>query len=656
MAGYTRQDTANNIANGNVIDADDFDAEYNAVEGAFNASTGHKHDGSAGEGSPIEKVGPSQDLIVSASSVLPKTTDTLDLGSSSGAKFKDAFFTGTVTSEDLAVTGGSVLTGNATVGGTLGVTGATTLSSTAAITGNTTVGGTLGVTGASTLDSAAVTNNATVGGTLGVTGNSTLSGTLDVTGDTTAGGTLGVTGNTTVGGTLGVTGATTLSGAVNIGADTLAEYVQDTVGGMVSGNSESGITVTYQDTEGTLDFNVADPAISLTGGVTGSATMYDLGNVSITTALDSAAVRAKFSAGTGIDISSNGAISGENATTTNKGIASFDTTDFVVTSGAVALRHAGVKDIVGGMVSGNSENGISVTYQSVDGTLDFNVDDPTISLTGAVTGSATMTNLGNVSIATTATSDPTITLTGAVTGSGTMTNLGNVSISTSATADPTLTLTGDASGSTTFTNLSSASLSVTVANDSHTHDGRYYTETESDSRFTASAGDIMTGNLRFNDGVAATFGSGNDAEFYVNSSGTQHLYLDLNSGINNFIIRDGSTVKFTFNDNGNFTSVGSATATAFYYSSDERLKENIAPVTGALDVITKLRGVEFDWKEDNTHDIGVIAQEVEAHIPEAVTQSEDTNHKTVSAAPIIAYLIEAVKELKAEVDRLNDKP
>ena len=47
MAGYTRQDTANNIANGNVIDADDFDAEYNALEAAFNATTGHKHDGTS---------------------------------------------------------------------------------------------------------------------------------------------------------------------------------------------------------------------------------------------------------------------------------------------------------------------------------------------------------------------------------------------------------------------------------------------------------------------------------------------------------------------------------------------------------------------------------------------------------------------------------
>jgi len=614
MAGYTRQDTANNIANGNVIDADDFDAEYNAVEGAFNASTGHKHDGTAGEGSPITKVGPSQDLIVSSSSVLPKTTDTLDLGASSGAKFKDAFFTGTVTSEDLAVTGGSVLTGNATVGGTLGVTGATTLSSTAAITGNTTVGGTLGVTGASTLDSAAVTNNATVGGTLGVTGNSTLSGSLAVTGNTTAGGTLGVTGNTTISGTLGVTGSSTLAGNVSVEGKTIGEYIQDTVGGMVSGNSENGITVTYQDTDGTLDFNVADPVISLTGGATGSATMTNLGNVSITTALDSAAVRAKFSAGEGIDISSSGVISGENASTSNRGIASFNSTDFSVSSGAVSLQAERIQDIVGGMVSGNSENGISVTYQDGDGTLDFNVNDPTISLTGAVTGSAIMTNLGNVSIATTA------------------------------TADPTLTLTGDVTGSATFTNLGNASLSATVANDSHTHDGRYFTETESNNLFTASAGDIMTGNLRFNDGIAATFGSGNDAELYVNSSGTQHLYLDLNSGINNFIIRNGSDTIFTFNDNGAFTATGDITA-----YSDARLKDNVQTIDGALDKVAAMRGVTYH--KDGKQGTGVIAQEMQEVMPEVVMQNDE--YLSVAYGNLVGVLIEAVKELKAEVEELK---
>jgi len=87
----------------------------------------------------------------------------------------------------------------------------------------------------------------------------------------------------------------------------------------------------------------------------------------------------------------------------------------------------------------------------------------TLSLTGAVTGSASIDGSGNVSLATTNTADPVITLTGAVTGSGTMTNLGSVSITTTATSDPTITLAGDLSGSATLTNLGSATLTATIA-------------------------------------------------------------------------------------------------------------------------------------------------------------------------------------------------
>ena len=89
----------------------------------------------------------------------------------------------------------AVVTNNATVGGTLGVTGLSTLNS-AAVTTNATVGGALDVTGLSTLNSAAVTTNATVGGTLDVTGLSTLNSAA-VTTNATVGGTLDVTGTTT---------------------------------------------------------------------------------------------------------------------------------------------------------------------------------------------------------------------------------------------------------------------------------------------------------------------------------------------------------------------------------------------------------------------------------------------------------------------------
>lgn len=269
MAGYTRQDTANNIANGNVIDADDFDAEYNAIESGFNASTGHKHDGTAGEGAPITKVGPSQDLIISGSQVLPKTANTLDLGSNS-TRFKNAYIDGTIVSDALTVTD------NATVGGTLGVTGATTLSSTAAITGNTTVGGTLEVTAASTLASAAVTNNATVGGTLGVTGNSTIGGTLGVTGQITG----NVTGNVTGDLTGNADTATALATARTITIDGDVDATATSFDG--TGNIILSTTLdTVNSNVGSFGSSTAIPVVTVNGKglVTGVST------ASITTAL-----------------------------------------------------------------------------------------------------------------------------------------------------------------------------------------------------------------------------------------------------------------------------------------------------------------------------------------------------------------------------------
>jgi len=126
MAGYTRQAAAN-ITTGSVIDAADFNDEYNQVQSAFNASTGHTHDGTAAEGAPIEKVGPSQDLVVTASQVRPKTTNTLDLGTSA-LQYKDGFFDGTVRTDSLTVDENAVITGNLNLGGslTLGGGGLTT--------------------------------------------------------------------------------------------------------------------------------------------------------------------------------------------------------------------------------------------------------------------------------------------------------------------------------------------------------------------------------------------------------------------------------------------------------------------------------------------------------------------------------------------------
>jgi hypothetical protein len=110
--GYTRNDTINNIADGNIINAADFDGEYDAIEAAFNSSTGHSHDGTSGEGGPVTVLGPAQDFVASTTEIKPKTTNTLDIGTSL-LQFKDLYLAGTANLVDVTTTGDVTLTGAA---------------------------------------------------------------------------------------------------------------------------------------------------------------------------------------------------------------------------------------------------------------------------------------------------------------------------------------------------------------------------------------------------------------------------------------------------------------------------------------------------------------------------------------------------------------
>ena len=101
-----------------------------------------------------------------------------------------------------------------------------------------------------------------------------------------------------------------------------------------------------------------------------------------------------------------------------------------------------------------------------------------------------------------------------------------------------------------------------------------------------------------------------------------------------------------------------------YYSSDRRLKENITPIKNPLVKLSKINGVEFDWKPtteeekrfvhaNEGHDIGVIAQEIEKVLPETVETRKKSGYKAVKYEKIVPLLIEAIKELKQEVDELK---
>ena len=254
------------------------------------------------------------------------------------------------------------------------------------------------------------------------------------------------------------------------------EAVQDIIGGMVSTNTESGISVTYDDTNGKLDFNVNDPVITITGDVDGSATMTNLGDTTINVTLDtvnsnvgtfgsttsipvltvngkglvtaastvSVATTLGLAAdtgtdsislltdtlniigGEGIDTSINAAtntltIAAEDASSSNKGVATFNTSGFVVTSGDVVLKGNVAQSVNGDSgsatpasnaftIAGTSAQGITtsatgstVTITATDasttqkGVASFNTNNFTVS-SGAVStkditlGSTTLTN------------------------------------------------------------------------------------------------------------------------------------------------------------------------------------------------------------------------------------------------------------------------
>jgi hypothetical protein len=97
--------------------------------------------------------------------------------------------------------------------------------------------------------------------------------------------------------------------------------------------------------------------------------------------------------------------------------------------------------------------------------------------------------------------------------------------------------------------------------------------------------------------------------------------------------------------------------------SDQRLKDDVQTIENASEKVSKLRGVEYTWNEGSRkgqREIGVIAQEVEAVVPEVVHEKKlpfvgDETYKTVDYEKLVALLIESNKELAARVETLEAK-
>jgi len=147
------------------------------------------------------------------------------------------------------------------------------------------------------------------------------------------------------------------------------------------------------------------------------------------------------------------------------------------------------------------------------------------------------------------------------------------------------------------------------------------------------------------------------AKFYLD--GISDTYMSEYSA-NEFEIVTGNTRKFALSG-GNLYHTGSINSNHSF--SDERLKDNIVVIPNALEKVSSLRGITFTRKDDGSVGTGLIAQELEKVLPEAVYESKtiDTlenpdaeEWKAINYGNTVGLLVEAIKELEARIKTLED--
>jgi hypothetical protein len=120
------------------------------------------------------------------------------------------------------------------------------------------------------------------------------------------------------------------------------------------------------------------------------------------------------------------------------------------------------------------------------------------------------------------------------------------------------------------------------------------------------------------------------------------------------IMYDTNNGAYYCDPNGT-SNMNAITCISLTETSSKRYKENIYTLDSALDKVVRLRGVSYNRKGSKTSEIGVIAEEVAEIIPEVVNFDIENNPDSVSYGRITALLIEAIKELKSEIEVLKQK-
>ena len=318
--------------------------------------------------------------------------------------------------------------------------------------------------------------------------------------------------------------------------------------------------------------------------------------------------------------------------------------------GAITIANTGVTQATAG-------TGISVSAGTGNVTITNTAPDQTVSLTGAGTTSVTGT-YPNFTITSNDQYVGTVTSVAATAGTG-------ISISGSPiTSSGTLTITNTAPDQ-TVSIASGTGISATGTYPSFTVTNTGVTSAAAGTGISVSA---STGGVTItNTGVTSvTAGSGISVSAstggvtITNTSTGATITDDTSTNATRYILFDDATsgtlssvntssTKLTYNP-----STGTASATVFSATSDERLKDEITIITDALVKIKQLRGINYKWKDSGLSGTGLSAQDVQRVVPEAVVVAPNGD-LSVAYGNLLGLLVEGMKDLAAQVEELKSK-
>ena len=376
-------------------------------------------------------------------------------------------------------------------------------------------------------------------------------------------------------------------------------------------------------------FSLNVPAINgtlITSGDTGTVTNTMLANSAIIFGSTSQALGSTVSALNGVSIGGTTASTGKFTSITNSGL----TANQVVYAGTAGLE------------SGSANmtfNGTTLTLAN-----DASISGLTVGLgNGSVSGNTVFGNGAGATITTTAFS----TLIGYQAGNKITTGnniaIGYASLQIATTGDSNtaignFALNGNLTGSQN-TALGSQSLIVSTGNN---NTGLGYKALFSN---TAASSNTAVG---YQAGYGITTGASNT---YIGYAATQSGVAVTNEiVVGASLTGKGSNTAFIGGTSGAYNGANSVN---WSITSDIRIKKNVVSLESGLSVIFALRPVEFDYIENDKHDIGFIAQEYQTVLPAQISEGEDGMLSLNQN--LVPYLVKAIQELKAEVDSLKQQ-